>query len=80
MRKTLLSLTAVAGLLTAGLATSAAAAPVRLEAAPVATPLAQPVYYYGRGDWRARAAWRHRQWERRHWEWVHRHRYYHHGW
>ncbi len=66
MRKTLLSLTAVAGLLTAGLATSAAAAPVRVEAAPVAAPMAQPVNYYYRSDWRARADWRHSEWHRRH--------------
>lgn len=78
MRKTLLSLTALAGLLTAGIATSVAAAPLRVEAAPVAAPLVQPVVYYN--DWRARE-WRHREWERRrHWEWVHHHHYYHHGW
>jgi len=80
MRKTLLSLTALAGLLTAGVATSVAAAPVRVESAPVAAPLVQTVAYYGHDDWRARE-WRHREWERRRqWEWAHHHHYYHHGW
>ncbi len=79
MRQSLLSLTALAGLLVAGSAASAVAAPLRVETAPVATPLVQPVDYYGHDDWRARA-WRHREWERRrHEEWLRHHRY-HHGW
>ncbi len=78
MRKTLLSLTAVAGLFAAGVATSAAAAPVGVEVAPIAAPMVQPVqYYYGHPDWRARRAWRHRAWERRReWYWRHHHRHW----
>ncbi len=79
MRKTLLTLTALAGLVGAGVVSSASAAPAELIVAPAAS-LVQPVqYYYGgnREDWRARE-WRHREWERhRHWEEWHR---YHRGW
>ncbi len=80
MRKILLSLTAVAGLFAAGVATSAAAAPVGIEVAPAAS-MVQPVqYYYGDPNWRARRAyWHHRRWERhRYHRWL-RHHYYR-GW
>ncbi len=78
MRKTLLALTAVVGLCAAGVATSAAAAPVGVEVTPAA-PMVQPVqYYYGHPGWHRRVYWRHREWERRrHWYWRHHaHPYY----
>ena len=67
MRKTLLMLTAVAGLAGAGFATSASAAP-----APTVRNLVQPVqYYYGGYDPRA-AEWREREWRHREWRRHHR--------
>ncbi len=57
MRKTLLSLTAVAGLLAAGIATSAVAAPVGVTVAPAAASMVQPVAYYGGYHGRRAAHW-----------------------
>ena len=71
MRKILLTLTAVAGLAGAGVASQATAKTIGLENIPAAS-LVQPVQYYGgyRGyGWHHRY-WRHRRWEERHW---HRH-------
>ncbi|WP_158747319.1 hypothetical protein [Acidisphaera sp. L21] len=76
MRKTLLTLTALAGLIGAGAIGSASAAPVaRLDTVPAAS-LVQPIQYYGGYHHRE---WRHRQWVRHHrWEerrWRHGHRW-----
>jgi hypothetical protein len=67
MRKTLLTLTALAGLVGAGVATSASAAPARLDTVP-ASELVQNVQYYHCGG----PGWRHHEWER-HRRWVHYH-------
>ena len=73
MRKTLLTLTALAGLLGAGAIGTASAAPVGLETVP-ASALVQPVqYFYGYHH-----GWRHHEWER-HRRWVEYHRWHHRG-
>jgi hypothetical protein len=71
MRKTLLTLTVLAGtaLASAGGAAAASAAPVLLETVPAAQ-LVQPVQYYGGPQWH------HRDWERHH-HWVAYHRWHH---
>jgi hypothetical protein len=81
MRKTLLALTALAGLAGAGVLTSASAAPAPFQ------PIVQPIqYYYGAGydpraaEWRERE-WRHEEWRRHHrWEEEHRWHEEHRGW
>ncbi len=77
MRKTLLTLTALAGLAGAGAFTSASAAALPSGFDPA---MVQPAQYY-HGGWRDGDGWRaHRQhgWER-HRRWVEYHRW-HHGW
>ena len=78
MRKTLLTLTALAGLAGAGVFTSASAAlPSGFDPAMV-----QPAQYY-HGGWRDGDGWRGREQRRHEWErhrhWVEYHRW-HHGW
>ena len=81
MRKTLLSLAALAGLI--GAAAPQAFA-TTLPAAPAPGLLQTVQYYYGgydpqQAEWRERE-WRHREWERHHrWE-EHRRYEEHHGW
>ncbi len=72
MRKTLLTLTALAGLVGAGAVGTASAATVGLENVPAAS-LVQQVQYYGHPY-----GWRHREWVRHH-RWVEFHRWHHHG-
>ena len=60
MRKTLLTLTAVAGLVGAGATGHASAATVGLESVPAAA-LVQPAQYYGYHH-RYPGYWRHRRW------------------
>jgi hypothetical protein len=70
MRNTLMALTALAGLVGAGLVSNAQAAPSRIEGATV-----QTVQYYGDHDgWREREWRRHEHWRRwHHWHhWDHR--------
>ena len=81
MRKALFSLTILAGLSAAGIAS---AQPVWVEAPPPGYGYAPPGYGYAEAgyDWRARE-WRHREWER-HRRWEEWHRYHdergHGGW
>ncbi len=74
MRMTLLSLTAVAGLFAAGVATSAAAAPVRAEVTRAAAPMVQHVDYYRGYHSRRAAYWHHRREERHEYHRWMRHR------
>ena len=79
MRKTLMTLTAMAGLIGAGLATAAHAAPASFDGAAVRTVqyylpavpyYGVPVQYYGdRDGWRDHDGWREREWHRRQ-EWM----------
>jgi hypothetical protein len=70
MRKTLLSLTILAGTALAGGGTAtASAAPLGLETVP-ATEMVLPVQYHGA------PYWHHRAWERHH-HWVAYHRWHH---
>jgi hypothetical protein len=71
MRKTLIALTALAGLVGVGFASTAQAATTRFTG----TPLVQTVQYYGGPDYHH--GWRDHEW-RRHEEWRRWHR--HHEW
>ena len=81
MRKSLLALIALAGLVGAGAATSASATPL-----PAPGLLHTVQYYYGGNGYDPRAAeWREREWRRIEWERHHRweeHRWHeeHRGW
>lgn len=71
MRKTLLTLTALAALAGgAGMTATAHATPARIEGATM-----QTVQYYG--GWHE--GWREREW-RRHERWRHFHHWHHRGW
>ena len=70
MRKTLLTLTALAGLVGAGGIGRASAATTGLETVPAAS-LVQPVQYYGYNH-----GWHHRYYQHRRWVEYHR---WHHG-
>ena len=61
MRKALLTLTALAGLVGAGAIGTASAATIRLDGVPAAS-LVQPVQYYGYHRGYDREEWRHRRW------------------
>ncbi len=78
MRKTLLSMLALAGFAASGAVTGASAAPISpvRPAVSIAGALLQPVYYDG--DWRAHEWRRHQREEewRRHEEWVRWHRFH----
>ena len=75
MRKTLLSLTVLAGLIGAGAATSVSAEPLLVRPAPDSVAVHTVQFYHGgprdhwHNHWRVRE-WRHDRWERHH-EWHH---------
>ena len=77
MRKTLFALTALAGLIGAGVATTTQA---HAETIVTTVQFYEGGYEPRGGDWRERE-WRHREWERHHrWEEQRRWQEFHRGW